>query len=157
VIFEGRHPALTATYVARLTRACDAVGVTLPGRLHVLPPCDHATYLRISRACDAMLDPLHWSGGNTSLDAIATGLPIVTRPGRFMRGRQSAGMLAHIGLGDLVSSDEDDYVARAAALATDAGARDEARRRIAAARGALFDDASTTRAFADALETLAGR
>ena len=157
VIFEGRHRTLTATYVARLASACEAAGVTLPGRLHVLPICDHADYLRINRACDAMLDPLHWSGGNTSLDAIASGLPIVTRPGRFMRGRQSAGMLAHVGLPDLVAADEDDYVARAVRFASDAGARDDARRRMTAARGALFDDASTTRAFADALQALAGR
>jgi len=157
VVFEGRHPALTATYVSRLTRACEAAGVTLAGRLHVLPPCGHADYLRINRSCDAMLDPLHWSGGNTSLDAIASGLPIVTRPGRFMRGRQSAGMLGHIGLGDLVARDDDDYVARAVTLASDAGARRTARQRIEAARGALFDDAAATRAFADALLALGGR
>ena len=33
-----------------------------------------------TRVCDAMLDTLHWSGGNTSLDALACGLPIVTLP-----------------------------------------------------------------------------
>jgi predicted O-linked N-acetylglucosamine transferase (SPINDLY family) len=29
-----------------------------------------------------MLDSVHWSGGNTSIDAIAAGLPIVTLPER---------------------------------------------------------------------------
>ena len=55
------------------------------------------TICAINAVCDAMLDTLRWSGGNTSLDALAAGLPIVTLPGRFMRGRQSAGMLAHNG------------------------------------------------------------
>ena len=76
----------------------------------MLPQCSHDDYLRINAVCDAMLDTLRWSGGNTSLDALATGLPIVTLPGRFMRGRQSAGMLTLAGLGDQVASDDDDYV-----------------------------------------------
>ena len=41
----------------------------------------HDDFLRINRACDVMLDTLRWSGGNTSLDALAGGLPIVTLPG----------------------------------------------------------------------------
>lgn len=45
-----------------------------------------------------MLDSLHWSGGNTTLDALASGLPIVTLPGEFMRGRQTAAMLNLIGV-----------------------------------------------------------
>ena len=123
----------------------------------MLPQRGHADYLAVNRCCDAMLDTLHWSGGNTSLDAIACGLPIVTRPGRFMRGRQSAGMLAHMGLAEVVARDEDDYVARAAALASDPALRHDVRHRIEAARGVLFDDRAPTRAFADALVVLGRR
>ena len=36
-----------------------------------------------------------------------------------MRGRQSAGMLALAGLGDLIARDDDDYVRIAAHLASD--------------------------------------
>jgi CRISPR-associated protein Csy1 len=44
----------------------------------MLPQCAHDDYLRINTLCDAMVDTLHWSGGNTSLDALACGLPIVS-------------------------------------------------------------------------------
>ena len=98
VVFEGRHPALTAKYRARLVAALRARGGGGPSALIVLPQCSHDDYLRINAVCDAMLDTLRWSGGNTSLDALAAGLPIVTLPGRFMRGRQSAGMLSLAGL-----------------------------------------------------------
>jgi glycosyltransferase involved in cell wall biosynthesis len=37
-------------------------------------------YLRVNLACDVMVDSLHWSGGNTSLDALHCGLPVVTIP-----------------------------------------------------------------------------
>ena len=106
------------------------------------------------RVCDAMLDTLRWSGGNTSLDALAAGLPIVTLPGRFMRGRQSAGMLALTGLDELVARDEDDYVRIASALASDrdSSGRSHARTRDAAAK--VFDDALPVRALEDALSSL---
>ena len=40
----------------------------------------------------------HDLNGNTSLDALASGLPILTSRGRFMRGRQSAFMMERLGL-----------------------------------------------------------
>ena len=54
----------------------------------VLPAVPHDDYQRVNLACDAMLDTLHWSGGNTTLDALACGLPVVTLPGAFMITRQ---------------------------------------------------------------------
>ena len=36
-------------------------------------------------SADVILDPLHFSGGNTTFEALAMGTPIVTLPGTFMR------------------------------------------------------------------------
>ena len=93
----------------RGARAC-----AIDERLIVLPQCGHDDYMRINAVCDAMLDTLRWSGGNTALDALAAGLPIVTLPGTFMRGRQSAGMLSLAGVDELIARDADDYVRIAA-------------------------------------------
>ena len=155
VVFEGRHPALTAKFLARLDAALADVGLTRTGRVHVLAQCGHDDYLRINGVCDAMLDTLHWSGGNTSLDALACGLPVVTQPGRFMRGRQSAGMLHLMGVEDLIARDADDYVRLAARLAGDAAWRKALAARIASARGRLFDDPAPVAAFANFLRETA--
>ncbi|MGH8802841.1 MAG: hypothetical protein ACREX6_11180, partial [Casimicrobiaceae bacterium] len=85
VIFDGRHPRVSEAFMRRLRAALDAHGVA-PARLVVVPSVSHDDYLRINLLCDAMLDTLHWSGGNTSLDALACGLPVITLPGAFMRG-----------------------------------------------------------------------
>ena len=148
VVFEGRHPALTAKFRKRFALALARADIKIDERLIVLPQCGHDDYLRINRVCDAMLDTLHWSGGNTSLDALACGLPIVTLPGRFMRGRQSAGMLQLMGIGDLVASDIDDYVRIATRLAQDAGGRREVASRILGAHGLVFDDSAPVADFA---------
>jgi predicted O-linked N-acetylglucosamine transferase (SPINDLY family) len=155
VLFEGRHRALTAVYLARLDRALAAHGVSRAGRVHVLPQCSHADYLRLNTLCDAMLDTLRWSGGNTSLDAIACGLPIVTLPGAMMRGRQSAAMLALAGVGDTVAKDEDDYVRIAVRVARERTWRDDVAARVVAGQARLFDDARSIDALADGLERLA--
>ena len=153
VAFEGRHPRLTAAWRARMDRALDARGVARDA-LIVLPQVSHDRYLAIGRACDAMLDSLRWSGGNTTLDAIACSLPVVTLPGRFMRARQSAAMLAQVGVPELVARDPADYVAIASRLATDRSWRVDLAARIDAGATRLFDDPAPVDAFATALESL---
>ena len=149
VLFHGRHPRITAGYVERMGAACERAGVDMPSRVHWLPQCDHETYLAINNSCTAMLDTTRWSGGNTTLDALATGLPVVALPGRFMRARQSAAMLRLLGLDELVSRDDDNYVQLAARLASDSEWRQSLRTRIVASRHRLFGDAEPLRVFAD--------
>ena len=119
----------------------------------LLPYMPHEKFLRVNSACDVMLDTLHWSGGNTSLDALAAGLPVVTAPGRFMRGRQSAAMLAMLGVEELVVAREG-FVARAVEVASDRGLRESLSRRIREARGALFDRTEPVAALHAFLETV---
>jgi CRISPR-associated protein Csy1 len=157
VLFEGRHPTLTAKYLARLDVALAREGIGRDNRVDLLAQCGHDEYLRINRVCDAMLDTLHWSGGNTSLDALACGLPIVTLPGRFMRGRQSAGMLRLMDLDELVARDVDDYIGIAIRLAQDAAWRAALSSRIMAAHGRVFDDRAAVAALARFLRQAAPR
>jgi CRISPR-associated protein Csy1 len=152
VMFDGRHPRVTDRFVTRLHRVFDAHGVA-PQRLIVLPPQPHDDYLRINLACDAMLDTLDWSGGNTSLDALACGLPVVTLPGTYMRGRQSAAMLDIVGAQELVATSAGDYVAIATRVADDVAWRTRLRKTIGDAVPSLFDDQAPVRAFAEVLAT----
>ena len=148
VMFDGRHSRVTDVFMRRMARALDARGVSA-ARLRILPPVPHDDYLRINLLCDAMLDTLHWSGGNTSLDALACGLPIVTLPGAFMRGRQSAAMLRIVGVPELVAADRSGYVGLATRLAGDASWRSALAARIRDAKGLLFDARAPVEAFAE--------
>ncbi|HLW12513.1 MAG TPA: hypothetical protein VKU81_07430, partial [Casimicrobiaceae bacterium] len=148
VLFKGRHPRVTELMLRRIHRVFDACGISVRDRLIVLPTFPHDDYLRINLACDAMLDTLHWSGGNTSLDALACGLPVVTLPGDFMRGRQSAAMLRLAGAPEMIASDRDDYVRIATRAAGDAAWRKELAARIRDGRAAIFDTREPVEAFA---------
>jgi CRISPR-associated protein Csy1 len=153
VLFDDFDRPLTAVFRSRLGSALAARGVD-PARAIFLERVGHADYLRVNAVCDAMLDTLHWSGGNTSLDAIASGLPIVTLPGRFMRGRQSLAMLGILGLEELVATDEADYVRLAVRLATDRPWRAQVAGRMAGSSGRLFDQPGPIEALAAFLEGL---
>ncbi|MCC7114693.1 MAG: tetratricopeptide repeat protein [Burkholderiales bacterium] len=149
--YTGRHPKLTAAWRSRLDRTLAAHDVDAD-RVVVLRQTAHDDYLRVNLACDAMLDSVRWSGGNTSLDAIACGLPIATRPGTTMRARQSAAMLAQIGTPELVAQDEDACVALAARLAADRDWRDRLAHRMAVGAAALFDDGAPLAALDELLD-----
>jgi predicted O-linked N-acetylglucosamine transferase (SPINDLY family) len=118
----------------------------------------HAAYAGI----DVALDPFPFTGGVTTCDALAHGVPVVTLHGRTMIGRQGAALARAAGAGALVAEDHDAYVAVAIALArgaTDGDARLERARRVAASP--LCDVAGFTRAlergFAAMVEAGPGR
>ncbi len=153
VMFNGRHPRVTELLLHRIGRVFDAHGISARERLIVLPPHPHEDYLRINLACDAMLDTLHWSGGNTSLDALACGLPVITLPGDFMRGRQSAAMLRLAGAPELIARDRDDYVRATTRVVNDVAWRHQLAATIRDGRAALFDTRAPVQAFAELLAT----
>jgi len=86
-------------------------------RMHPLKGFDE--WLALSSGCALHLDSLGFSGGMTSFDLCAIGLPAITLPGATMRSRQTAAMLQAMELPELVAVDAEDYVAKAVALAND--------------------------------------
>jgi predicted O-linked N-acetylglucosamine transferase (SPINDLY family) len=154
VMFVGQNEGMTQRFVARLSAAFVAQGVPPKGRVKLLPYMTHDDFKHVNTLCNVMLDTLHWSGGNTSLDALAMGLPIVTLPGAFMRGRQTMGMLTLLGVEELVATSTDDYLAIAKRLATDKPYRDEISRKINANAGRLFNDPAPTKALGELLKNM---
>ena len=138
-LFAGRHSYITNALFSRLAQAFRMRGMDLQSRGIILPSMPHDDYLRVNMLCDVMLDTLHWSGGNTTLDALACGLPVVTLPGEFMRGRQSYGMLKLMGLDELIAKDQEDYVEIAIRLGTDSAWRRQVAQHIAKNNDVIFD------------------
>jgi protein O-GlcNAc transferase len=141
VLFAGRHPAITDRFMRRLERCLEQYGLSIRERALVLPQMPHPDYLAVNLECDAMLDTLHWSGGQTSVDALRCALPIVTLPGTLMRARQSAAMLKLLGMNELIAADTDDYVRIATRLCADPAWRSSLSERIRERSGLLFGDA----------------
>ena len=152
VMFASNHDALTQAFATRLGRELRKRGIDINERVvFIAPNIPHPSYMRLNQLCDVMLDSIHWSGGNTSLDALASGLPVVTMPGSLMRGRQSQGMLRMLGLDELVATDAEGYVRAAIDLGQDAARRKDLSELIAQRRGELFERDEPIRGLEDFL------
>ena len=68
---------------------------------------------------DIALDPFPYNGTTTTCEALWMGVPVVTLRGERHSGRVGASILTRIGLPELIAATENDYVAKAVALATD--------------------------------------
>ncbi|MCA1909578.1 MAG: tetratricopeptide repeat protein [Magnetospirillum sp.] len=88
-------------------------------RIVFVPRLSQHDFIALIAAADLMIDIPQWAGGNTTLEALSSDTPIVTLPSPFMRGQLTAAMLLRAGLDDLVAKDEDQYVAKAAAILDD--------------------------------------
>lgn len=148
VFISHSRPAVTARFRDRLARAFDAHGLPADRFCHFTRRLDFQGFLSLNLASDALLDTLEWSGGKTTLEALGCGLPVVTCPGRFMRGRHAFAMLRMMGISRTVAADKDEYVRIAVRLAHDPHLLAEMRSEIAGRRDRLYRDT----AFIGALE-----
>jgi tetratricopeptide (TPR) repeat protein len=140
VYFRNREKLAALAFDRYLDERLRAKGIDPTQRTHALAETTRESFLSILAACDIALDTFDFSGGNTTLDSLSVGLPVVTLPGEFMRGRQSMAMLAMIGANELVARDRDDYIRIANDLVRDANKRREWRNKLRASSDTLFDD-----------------
>lgn len=141
ILIEGTSPGWTHFLQARFQRRFP----NATDRVQFVRKQKHAEFLELMRICDVMLDPLHFGGGNTTYEALALGVPIVTLPSPYMRGRVTAGCYRKMGVTDCIASTTEEYIALALKLGTDATFRQSIKSQILAANHALYDDAATLR------------
>ena len=147
-VFIGfaKSQALTDRIRARLVKAFANAGLDGEQYCVFLDPMPQAGFLGTIRTADIVLDSIGWSGGKSTLDALAEAPVIVTHAGPLMRGRHTAAILTQIGVTDTIASTLDDYVAIAVRLAHDPARRAEFRARIAAGRHRVIGDTTPIRA-----------
>ena len=151
VLFELRSPSPVLLVRDRLHRALHQVVADPQRHLFWVPECDRSDYLRVNSACSVMIDTLHWSGGNATLDALRSGLPVVTCPGAFMRSRQSAAMLRMLGCEELIATSPESLAEIAVSIAHDTQRRDDVVARIRGNLVSLVNSDAALRALDTAL------
>ncbi len=88
-------------------------------RVELGKPSGRADYLAGYARFDVLLDTFPYPGGTTTAEAIWMGVPTLTLATPGMLGRQGQGLLHAVGLDDWITHSDEDYVARAIALAKD--------------------------------------
>lgn len=152
-LLEGTVTGNANLHLEALTRGIAPERVILAAKL---PTEKH---LARARVADLFLDSFPVTAHTTASDALWSGLPVLTCPGRSFVSRVCGSLLHAIGLPDLIASDLADYEDKAVALATDPAALAGIRARLAANRltTPLFDSERYTRHYEAALVTMVER
>jgi protein O-GlcNAc transferase len=142
VLIEQMHPEITQRLLARIAKVFPAIRE----RTILLPRQDPQRFFALLKQADALLDPIYFSGGSSSLEAFAAGQPVVTMPGTFLRERVTYGAYRKLGLLECVAQTPQDYARIAHRLANDPAWKEEIASDLADAAPALFlDKAELTR------------
>ncbi|MBT3906434.1 MAG: hypothetical protein HOB79_21390 [Rhodospirillaceae bacterium] len=109
-------------------------------RIRFVPSQKHEDFLALMGCVDVSLDIPQFNGGNTTLEALSMGLPVVTMPTEFARGRYCMSIYKHMGYMDLVAETPEQYAEIAVRLATDPDFKEQAKARIAETAPRAFDN-----------------
>ncbi len=140
-VFIARpNPIVAEQLQQRLQRAFAAVDLDSADFCIMLPPVDQADYWSLNQLADVFLDSFGWSGGHTTLEAIACNLPVVTCPGEFMRGRHSYAILKMLGTMETIASSEADYINIAVRLGQDVAWREAIVQQMITQHPNLYND-----------------
>jgi len=144
VLLAGKRPRAIHDLKTRLNRTLGARGLQ---RVRWLPPLNESSYHRLMAACDVVLDAPTYSASLTGFDALGLGVPLVTKPGALMVQRYALGLYRAIGIEDLVTCNDDAYIATAVRLGRDVEFRGAMSAAIRARSGVLFEQAAVVREY----------
>jgi protein O-GlcNAc transferase len=136
VLFCGQQATWTSLLEERLRESLPH----LASRIFFLPRLAYQEYLAFLQLADVSLDSIHFSAGTTTYHALALGVPLVTLPGAFARGRGTAAVYRRIGITDCIALNPDDYVRRAILIANDRSLRDSIGAALRDRVGMLFSN-----------------
>lgn len=149
---DGRNKSLGERLENRIKRNLPDVANRVKF-LNWLAPPDFQSFLMQT---DVVLDPPHFGTGTTTYYTFAAGTPVVSTPGGFSRSRAAYYFYRLMGAGEeCLATDDEDYVAKAVRLGTDAEYRARIRRDILANVHKLFDNTAGLEYFTRLLPGLA--
>ncbi|MBD2119941.1 glycosyltransferase family 41 protein [Trichocoleus sp. FACHB-262] len=156
IFISGFDPGLTQQFEQRLEAAFAQYHLNYRSHCIILPKQSQTDYWQINLLSDIFLDTFAWSGGNTTLEAIACNLPIVTCPGEFMRGRHSYAILQRLGVTATIAKDEAAYIEIAVKLGLDCDWRSQVVQQMSDRQSFLYDDLTCVTALEEFYQRVIG-
>jgi predicted O-linked N-acetylglucosamine transferase (SPINDLY family) len=131
----------------RLRTAFADAGLRFEDHVVELPWLSKGRFASLMMQADAYLDTIGFSGFNSAMQAIECGLPVVTREGKYLRGRLASGILRRIELAETIAGTGEEFVDLCVLLGRDDALRAHSRTRVLRSREAAYRDIVSLRAF----------
>jgi predicted O-linked N-acetylglucosamine transferase (SPINDLY family) len=90
-----------------------------PDRLILEGKSSRKQYLTCYHRVDIALSPFPYGGGTTSVEGLWMGVPVITKKGNHFLSHLGESIAHNSGLSDWIAVDEEDYIAKAVAFASD--------------------------------------
>jgi predicted O-linked N-acetylglucosamine transferase (SPINDLY family) len=142
---EDLKKSITTLFKNRIAKFCRYYDLSFDKYFLFHQKMKQPDFFNLIKQSDVILDSLEWSGGKTSLDAIALHKPMVTLPGKLMRGRHTYGILKLLNLEQTIASSKKEYVKIAIKLATDKNFRNMISNKIKINKNRLYNDETPIR------------
>ncbi len=136
LLIHGARRAWSEILMARFKRAMPEEAE----RIQFIDRQSQKDFLALIAAVDVSLDIPQFNGGNTTIEALTVGTPVVTMPTALARGRLCSAIYKHIGVTDCIAETPDDYVDLAIRLATKPSFRKKIVEKILKNNDRLFEN-----------------
>jgi len=156
VLLTGEHPNWNKIFAQRFS----ARFADVAERLFFARRLSRREYLAMLMESDAVLDPFHWGGGNTTIEALAAGIPVPTLPAPYLRGRLTLGFYRKMGIPELIAGNVQEFVELNYRVANDPEFRSAMKTRIQERLHLLYGNMESIRElerfFLEAVEAKSG-
>ncbi len=142
---QGRDDSITSAFKERISKFFQKKGISFEKHSYFHPRCEQNEFFGLIEQSDIVLDSIHWSGCNSSLEAISLNKPIVTLPSAFMRGRHTYSFLKVLNIKETIANTKKEYVRIAVKLAIDNNFKNSVINKIKKNKNKLFNDEESTR------------
>lgn len=106
VITTGRKTTWTDAYLTRLGN----VAGDISDRIIAISRVSADKFLDAIKIADVILHPFPFDGSRTAADALAVGIPFVTLPTEYLRGRMGMSLLRTMNISELVARNLSEYI-----------------------------------------------
>jgi protein O-GlcNAc transferase len=143
---------VTEQFRLRIIQAFDRFKLNAENHIIFSPSLDPNQYHAMNCLSDVFLDTPGWSGCNSTFEAIACNLPIVTLPGELMRQRHCSSILTMMGMTEIITKTLNGYVDLAIQLGKDRVYRRQISEKIVANKHLIYQDRTCIIALENFLE-----
>ena len=136
VLIHGSRPLWSRFLMTRFKRGMPE----LADRIQFINQQSQKDFLALLAAVDVSLDIPQFNGGNTTIEALTVGTPVVTMPTELARGRVGSAIYKHIKVTDCIAETPKEYVDIAVRLATDPPYRKKIVKKLEKNKDRLFEN-----------------
>ncbi len=157
VFIQNEGEGVNEVFKERLKQAFEEFTLNYQDYCIFLPRMKARKFAGTAAIADAFLDSIGWSGCNSTLEAIAYNVPVVTLAGKFMRGRHSMAILKMMGIEETTASSKEEYVQIAIRMGRDIEYRQYISELVNQNKHKLYSDLKPVRALEKFLFDVVGK